>query len=879
MNTSNHTAASYQRRFKTSYQEGGISASAIWAGAYFCLPMFMVGGLLQNGLPLGAVVVCGLAGFGIVGLYSCVVGMQSNDTGLTIHSAAAAAMGSVAAQIITSMPIALTSIGWYAIQAVTLGSGFSAVFRSFTGVALSPAVSTLIWGSVTGLIAMGGYRWMKYFAYVSLPLCAGILIYALVSIFSDGVSGGGGIWSYRPIQNIPMLSGISTVVAACALSGVMIGDIFRHCKTRAHTAAACVCTVAIQTTVLCIGAALVIATGQWDLTALLTGRGHPVLALVYLIFSSIAVNLTNAYSGGVAVSMMLGINEDRFKLTCGIACSIGVVLGAMGIMSLFAAFLSLVSSLIPPLAGVVIGSYWILGRGSKEEFFKTPDRDLYLPGLIAFALGAFTAYLTSAILPFFIPALNGLAVSLFSYCLLSKWMDDADASKNLSLSSKFTGGFVFCAVITIATGGLGLSAIQALTTAENAALSADLTAMTVMLMLIGVVLSFGLGIMFTGLVVKPIRHMFSLLKTIATGDLTGSIESERNDEIGEMTRLLERTQVGISALILAVRTKEQGLEQVGKELTVMTEQEASTVEQVSANAQDMKEKALAQAEKAYEVMEAMVANIQALDAHIEEQAQSVLRSSSSIEEMLSNIGSITADLVANQRNMSELSLAAEKGSTGVEEVAGAIGRIVSESERLLEINRVIQRIVTETNLLSMNAAIEAAHAGNAGVGFAVVASEIRQLAESSSVQVKTVSSVLKEVKGSLEGIGGSAQNVLRYFEDIDKAVKTVSTLEDHIRRSMEEQHAGSQDIIKAISQSQEITRSVRSGSQAVVSGSKRDIERSKEALTADLSGGMNEIAAGISQIKSAINRTKDISAENRRNIEALAHELSKFRTG
>jgi methyl-accepting chemotaxis protein len=636
--------------------------------------------------------------------------------------------------------------------------------------------------------------------------------------------------------------------------------------------------VLVQVTVVCIGAALVVLAGQWDPTAILAQHRHPVLALVYLILSSIAINLNNAYSGSIAVSMMLGLDEHRFKITCGIACGIGVVLGALGIMSLFAAFLSVVSSLIPPLAGVVIGSYWVIGKGKKEDFFKTSERDVYIPGVSAFVLGALTAYITNGVLPFFIPPLNGLAVSLISYCLLAQVMDPVNAARNLSLSSKFTGSFIFCALITIATGGLGLSVIRMLTTPENAALSKDLTVMTVMLMVIGVALSLGLGFMFKGLVVKPIHHALGLLKTIAKGDLTETIDRMSNDEIGEMMRVLKQTQEGIGVLVLAVQAKAEALELVGGELAVMMEQGASTVEQVNANAQGMKETALVQVDKVYEVMSGMVGNIQALDAHIAEQAESVLQSSASIGTLLSNIGSITTDLRENQQNVRNLSQAATKGSKGVEEVAGAIQRMVSESERLLEINHVIQRIASETNLLSMNAAIEAAHAGDAGAGFAVVATEIRQLAESSSAQAKTIASVLKEIKGSLEHIGSSAQNVLHYFKDIDKAVETVSTLEDHIQQAMVRQHAGSQDILKAVSQSQEITRSVRSGSQTMVSASKQAIQESREDLTAGLSGGVDEIVSGMIQINAAISRTKDISKDNRRDIEALVRELSRFRT-
>ena len=105
----------YSHRFIAPFQETVPGCTAIWVADYFCLPLFMVGGILQSGLSLGAVALCALAGFGLVGAYSCFIGMQSSDTRVSVHSAAAVAMGSIAAQIITSMPMAIASIGWFSI--------------------------------------------------------------------------------------------------------------------------------------------------------------------------------------------------------------------------------------------------------------------------------------------------------------------------------------------------------------------------------------------------------------------------------------------------------------------------------------------------------------------------------------------------------------------------------------------------------------------------------------------------------------------------------------------------------------------------------------------------------------------------------------------
>jgi methyl-accepting chemotaxis protein len=191
----------------------------------------------------------------------------------------------------------------------------------------------------------------------------------------------------------------------------------------------------------------------------------------------------------------------------------------------------------------------------------------------------------------------------------------------------------------------------------------------------------------------------------------------------------------------------------------------------------------------------------------------------------------------------------------------------------------MENIASQTNLLSMNAAIEAAHAGEAGKGFAVVADEIRKLAESSGEQSKTISAVLKKIADSIGVITNSTDAVLSKFESIDSGVKTVSQQEEIIRKAMEEQGVGSQQILEAVSRLTEISGQVKLESEAMSTGSGEVLDTSKtlEAITEELSNGMKEMDVGADQINIAVTRVNEISVDNKNDIDELIEEVNKFK--
>jgi methyl-accepting chemotaxis protein/CheY-like chemotaxis protein len=248
--------------------------------------------------------------------------------------------------------------------------------------------------------------------------------------------------------------------------------------------------------------------------------------------------------------------------------------------------------------------------------------------------------------------------------------------------------------------------------------------------------------------------------------------------------------------------------------------------------------------------------------------------------MTANIHSVTNTLIENSRNVNTLADASENGRTGLQAVAQEIQEIAKDSEGLLEINSVMNNIASQTNLLSMNAAIEAAHAGEAGKGFAVVADEIRKLAESSGVQSKTTATMLKKIKTSIDNITKSSNEVIDRFEAIDTGVKTVSRHEENIRNAMEEQEVGGRQILQAIARLKEINISVKKGSEGMSASGTELIQKTTEFINIsnEALNGMNTIVGGaMGQIQVAVEHVNEVSNENNRNFSDLKNETEKFK--
>ncbi len=269
-----------------------------------------------------------------------------------------------------------------------------------------------------------------------------------------------------------------------------------------------------------------------------------------------------------------------------------------------------------------------------------------------------------------------------------------------------------------------------------------------------------------------------------------------------------------------------------------------------------------------------------MDTQISEQAAMVEESTAAITEMIASLNSVSS-ITRNKKEATEtLIKMADDGKQQIEDTNHIFQGVVGNIEDIQEMANTINAIATQTNLLSMNAAIEAAHAGDAGRGFAVVAEEIRKLAETAGESSSTITMLIQNVTESVHKTNDSVHKTEAVFDSINKEISDTVGAFMEIEHSISELNTGGQQVLQASEQINQVTNNIQSGSNEIKRGTESILEASEQikGISTSVNTGMKEVSAGNNEILNAMQVMIGLATQLDEIMSRLKDQVGGYKT-
>lgn len=383
---------------------------------------------------------------------------------------------------------------------------------------------------------------------------------------------------------------------------------------------------------------------------------------------------------------------------------------------------------------------------------------------------------------------------------------------------------------------------------------------------------------------KPLQFTRKALEEIAKGeaDLTQQLVVKSRDEMGSLAQSFNTFTGNLALIIGTIRNEVATLQMLGGDLAKNMEQTSSAIIEIHSNINSVSHSFDRQGNAVEEVsatIEQIVGNINSLTRLVQEQAVYLGNSAAAVEQMVSNMDSINNNVDHSVAAFKKLEEVSDQGFDRLTAVTESIHSIANRSDGLEETNSIITSIASQTNLLAMNAAIEAAHAGDAGKGFAVVADEIRKLAEDTASRSRDISDVLQSLHDIVDSGVQLAGEAGHSFESIRVSIQEVSHRQSEIRNAVEEQSAGNKQVLDSVQNLRRISTEVESGSREMAVGSQSILEavHTLTDVTAEVKQAIAEINVGAADINTSVVLVNEMSKQNMVSIQTVEQTVKRFK--
>lgn len=397
----------------------------------------------------------------------------------------------------------------------------------------------------------------------------------------------------------------------------------------------------------------------------------------------------------------------------------------------------------------------------------------------------------------------------------------------------------------------------------------------------GLFVSLGGALVFSRRITTAVRQVLVAVRSMSAGDLTARLSLAFRDEFGQMGTHFNEFAGNLSSIIKTLRnsvldgkrTNDRLMEAMGVSEDANTEIQkiAEKVARVATEQETVIHHISA-------IMHEIASTIELQDGRIQTQSDAVTTSSGTIEQLVEQLGAVTGQLDANAREFERLMNVFGQGASTLQQLTRSITSLRLQSDKVVEANAMIENIGAQTNLLAMNAAIEAAHAGHSGRGFAVVASEIRKLAELSNTQSVRIADNIGILKASIAEAVSLSDTAERAFTELRSSVENATVMEQNLRSEITVQAEHTSRVIVDLRSVAALSAEVREHSAEIRTGSGRALDSVEQlvAMSQRVTEAGMEVSRKVDTVRSSAGMVRDLLTKSHANSDTLSGLVRTF---